>query len=226
MSAPEPRRRTPGRKPALSREEVLAAALEVADAEGLDGLTMRRLGAALGVAPMGLYRYFRNKDELVAGLYDAALDAFDPGDHAAGTPRARLEDAFRWFRATLVAHPAVLSVAVRRAGLGRSSDRISEHVLCLLRELTGDDAEATRVFFALVSHTVGFAVLEGAAQAERERRGVEEPDEWLRQSHLRFAALPSDRFPSLVALAPHIAGYWTDEQFEDGIRRILDSLDR
>ena len=218
-------RRAPGRKPSRSREEVLESALAVADAEGLEGLTMRRLAAELGVAPMALYRYFPNKEVLVAGLYDTAIGSYDPAAHRRGSHRKRLESAFRWFRNTLVSHPAVLSVAVRRAGIGRTSDRISEHVLSLLREIAHNDREATRGFFALVSYTVGFAVLEGAAHSERERAHVDDPGEWLRLSRLRFEALPRAEFPSLVALAPEIGGYWTDSQFEDGLARILDSIE-
>ena len=65
----------------LSRESVLEAALTIADLEGLDALTMRRLAADLGAAPMALYRYFRNKDELVISLFDRVISAYEPEKH-------------------------------------------------------------------------------------------------------------------------------------------------
>jgi AcrR family transcriptional regulator len=223
-SGGSPRRAAPGPKPGLTRAAVVAAALAVADAEGLEGVSMRRIAATLGVAPMGLYRYFPNKQALLAALYDAALGGYDPAEHARGDWRARLASAFGWFRRALVSHPAVLPLAARHAGIGRTSDRISEHVLALLREVAVDDAEAARAFFALVGYVVGFALLEHAALRQREAAGVRDAGEWLRLSRLRFEALPKHEYPSLVATAPHIGGYWTDAQFEDGLARLLGSV--
>jgi AcrR family transcriptional regulator len=225
MSAAKPASRTPpGPRPALGRPAVLAAALAIADEQGLERLTMRRLAAALGVAPMGLYRYFPNKAALVAGLYDAAIGDYDPRQHEGGSWREQTESSFRWFRCTLVGHPAVLPLTARRAGLGPTTDRISEHVLGILREAAASDAEATRSFYALVSHTVGFAILESATRRERVAAGISDDAEWLRLSGLRFESLPRAEFPNLVALATHIGSYWTDAQFEDGLGRILDSV--
>ncbi|MGH7287689.1 MAG: TetR/AcrR family transcriptional regulator C-terminal domain-containing protein, partial [Myxococcota bacterium] len=136
----------------------------------------------------------------------------------------RLASAFGWFRRALVSHPAVLPLAARHAGIGQTSDRISEHVLALLREVARDDAEAARAFFALVGYVVGFAILEHAALEQRAAAGVEDAGEWLRLSRLRFEALPKHEYPSLVASARHIGSYWTDAQFEDGLRRLLDSV--
>ncbi|WP_432843503.1 TetR/AcrR family transcriptional regulator [Dactylosporangium sp. CA-092794] len=60
--------RKPGRPPLLHRDDILAAAVAVIDAEGLEALTMRRLGAALGVAAMSLYRHFPNRDAVLSGV--------------------------------------------------------------------------------------------------------------------------------------------------------------
>jgi len=218
------RRAPPGPKPGLTRSAVVEAALAIADAEGLEGVSMRRIAGALGVAPMGLYRYFANKDALLGALYDAALGGYDPRAHARGDWRARLASAFGWFRRALVSHPAVLPLAARHAGIGQTSDRISEHVLALLREVAVDDAEAARAFFALVGYVVGFAILEHAALGQRRAAGIADADEWLRLSRLRFEALPKSEYPSLVATAEHIGSYWTDAQFEDGLGRLLDSV--
>ena len=62
--------RRPGRPARLSRDGVLAAALEVADAEGLEAVTMQRVASAIGAQPMSLYRHVANKDDLLDGLVD------------------------------------------------------------------------------------------------------------------------------------------------------------
>jgi len=208
----------------LSRAAVVDAALAIADAEGLEALTIRRLAADLGAAPMALYRYFANKDELVTSLFDRVISEYDPDEHHAGDWCDRMRSSFRWFRSALVSHPGVMPVLTRRVGVGHHSDRITESVLATLRGIARDDEEATRAFFALVGYTVGFACLQAAAMAERRTAGIDDAEEWLRLSCLRFESLPRTTYPSLVDLAGFIGGYWTDEQFEDGLSRLLASV--
>ena len=62
----------------LNRERVLAAAVELADREGVEGLSMRRLAAELGVVPMALYKHVANKDELLDGMIDVVVTEIDP----------------------------------------------------------------------------------------------------------------------------------------------------
>jgi len=62
----------------LTRERVLAAAVELADREGVEGLSMRRLAAELGVVPMALYKHVANKDELLDGMIDVVVTEIDP----------------------------------------------------------------------------------------------------------------------------------------------------
>src|SRR5689334_18844971 len=67
-------------RPALSREVVADRALEIADAEGIEAVTIRRLATELGVTPMALYWHFRTKEDLLAGLADRVLDALELPD--------------------------------------------------------------------------------------------------------------------------------------------------
>lgn len=208
----------------LSHTAVLDAALAIVDAEGLEALTIRRLAADLGAAPMALYRYFANKDELVTSLFDRVISEYDPDQHREGDWREQLGSSFRWFRRALVSHPGIMPVLTRRVGVGNHSDRITESVLASLRRIARDDEEAARAFFALVSYTVGFACLEAASMAQRRAAGIDDAGEWLRLSRLRFESLPRAAHPCLVDLAGYIGGYWTDEQFEDGLSRLLASV--
>jgi len=209
---------------ALSRESVIEAALAIADGEGLDALTVRRLASELGAAPMALYRYFRNKEELVTGLFDHVIAAYDPAEHGHEDWKQELRSSFRWFRSALMSHPGIMPVLTRRVGVRHNTDRITESVLSALRRVTRNDQEASRAFFSLVSFTVGFTALETAATEQRRAAGIDDEQEWLRLSRLQFEAMPSGEYPSLVALAAHIGEYWTDPQFEDGLGRLLDSI--
>ncbi len=62
--------------------------------------------------------------------------------------------------------------------------------------------------------------------AQRRDAGIDDGEEWLRLSRLRFESLPRATYPSLVDLAGYIGGYWTDEQFEDGLSRLLASVEQ
>ncbi|AHH95447.1 hypothetical protein GCM10010174_59630 [Kutzneria viridogrisea] len=97
-----------GRKPLLSQESILAAAVRVLGAEGLDALTMRRLGTELGVAAMSLYRHVPNRDALLAlvvnELFARAMEAV----RVDGGVARRLTELARAYREVLLAHPGAV----------------------------------------------------------------------------------------------------------------------
>ena len=101
MSTPErPPRRGAGQRAGLSRETVLTAARRIADDEGVDRLTMRRLAGELGVMPNALYTYIPDKEALLDALLDDLLAGIDAGDPAELLRRGGLEgeravEAFR-----------------------------------------------------------------------------------------------------------------------------------
>lgn len=100
-----PARRRGGRPPVLNRADIVTAAVAVVDEEGLEALTMRRLGAALGVSAMSLYRHLPNRDAVLAAVVDhlAAEAAPDPGPGADWPAAVR---AFaHGYRSVLLRHP-------------------------------------------------------------------------------------------------------------------------
>ncbi|MEF9901663.1 TetR/AcrR family transcriptional regulator [Streptomyces sp. P9-A2] len=104
--------------PLISRRKALEAALEIVDGEGLDALSIRRLGEALKVNGASLYHHFRNKDEILVGVTQLAL-----ADVA--TPRTENENWRVWLplnayrtRQALISHPELIPVMLRRAPLG------------------------------------------------------------------------------------------------------------
>lgn len=92
-----------GPKRELSTERIVEAAIELADADGLDAVSMGKVAARLGAAPMSLYRYVTGKDDLLLLMYDAASEVTVPG--AAGTWRQRLREWAMFVRAAYDAHP-------------------------------------------------------------------------------------------------------------------------
>ncbi|WP_030451744.1 TetR/AcrR family transcriptional regulator [Herbidospora cretacea] len=104
--------------PLISRRKVLETALAIVDEEGLDALSIRRLGEALNVNGASLYHHFRNKDEILDGVTQLALESveFPVPDHPSWRVWLPLT-AYRT-RAALVAHPGLIPVMLRRASLG------------------------------------------------------------------------------------------------------------
>ncbi len=120
---------------ALSHDRVLQAALALADAHGLESLSMRRLGTELGVEAMSLYRHVPNKEALLDAMVDAIVESWvDPADVAIDTWRARLGAIMHRAHRALLARPwAVELIAVRpRVGEGRL--RYAETITATLLE--------------------------------------------------------------------------------------------
>ena len=104
--------------PLISRRKALEAALEIVDTEGLDALSIRRLGEALNVNGASLYHHFRNKDEILVGVTQLALaDVAAPRDENAHWRVWLPLNAYRT-RQALISHPELIPVMLRRAPLG------------------------------------------------------------------------------------------------------------
>lgn len=110
--------RTRGPKPGLTVEGIVAAAIELADADGLESLSMRRVAERLGVGTMSLYRYVPGKAELLDVMVDRVnTETERPGDVAGGW-RGRLEQIARENRRLFERHPWLLQVFPGRPPLG------------------------------------------------------------------------------------------------------------
>src|SRR5664279_4643459 len=101
-------RANPERTPKLTRATLVAAALRIADTEGLDALSMRRLGAELGVDPTAAYRHLPNKKDLLSGVVEAVLDGADVATDPADPWQEQFRTVARAYRHAMLAHsPAV-----------------------------------------------------------------------------------------------------------------------
>ena len=140
----------------LTRERVLRAAIELADSAGVESLSMRRLGQALGVEAMSLYNHVRNKADILGGMLDVVTDEIElpvPGSGWKAALRTMAVSAHRVYLEHSWAASLTLTVST---GPGRF--RYMEAILRSLRE-GGFSAEmAHHAYHALESHIVGFTL--------------------------------------------------------------------
>jgi AcrR family transcriptional regulator len=216
-SSEHPRHRGAGQRAGLTRELVLAAARRIADDEGVDRLTMRRLAAELGVLPNALYTYVPHKEALLDALLDDLLGGIDAGDPDEGDWRdglARIMDASRRL---LLAHPQLAPVFLARPGTGPNAARLGERTFALLRRGGLEGEAAVEAFRVLLIYSLGFA----AFQAPRLQR---DSPARAQQVEAAFADLPEDRFPEMHRLAGDLAAPTTDRHFHAGLRWLLDGI--
>lgn len=211
----------------LSRERVLAAALEVVDREGLSALSMRRLGAELGVEAMALYRYAPSKDALLDGLVEALYseigEVLAADAEQRGGPRAELRGtAVATYRVAL-AHPHVVPLLATRilsVPLARRPHAVlreHERVLALLAGAGVPEPAAPTAYRALMSWLLGYLFVDLQAMTDN----PEETDPGFR---LGLHRIPAQDFPQLRRLAPALAERGGDAELTTGIDALLDRL--
>ncbi len=224
---PPPRGRTAGDAAAngsgkITREVVLAAALEIIDADGADGLSMRRLARALGRDPMILYRHAPNKAALLDSVAETVLAQLtvDPADPDWA---AQLRAVARGYRRLALAHPRMVPLLVTRplatplALRPKGTLRPLEDILALLTGAGFSGPDALHIYRAL------FGFLHGHVLNELQELidNPEETDDLLR---LGLHRLPIGEFPLLRSLAPVLASYDGAAELERGLDILLTGL--
>ncbi|MQY09398.1 TetR/AcrR family transcriptional regulator [Actinomadura macrotermitis] len=217
-----------GPKPRLTVERIVQAAVEIADAEGLEALSMRRIADELGVAPMSIYTYVPGKSELIDVMMDRALAGFTPPP--GGGWRTALEHVARENWRLYHRHPWLLQVSATRPPLGPNMLEKYERELGAVEGLGLTDLEMDSVV-ALVN---GFAessarVSVDAAQAER-RTGLSDKEWWEATSPVLAKLIDATRYPlgSRVGSASgeaHNSAVAPGHVFEFGLQRILDGIE-
>ena len=151
----------------LSRDRILAAALDLIDAKGLNALNMRDLGVALGASTMGMYRHFRNKSELLDAVVDHVVEGFAPTPIKGGW-QAQARALSQRVRAAMLAHPELADLIGRELRRSPTSLRVNTQIIERLRDAGVPAALLPHTYWAISSYTTGYALLE--AQTFRHRR--------------------------------------------------------
>jgi TetR/AcrR family tetracycline transcriptional repressor len=186
---------------ALTREALVERALQLADAEGLDAVTVRRLGQELGVTAMALYWHVKNKEELLDAMGDrlfadlrVELPVELPWDEQLRAVVRALVDALR-------VHPTCVDLAFRRIFASPQGRQIAEHTFRLLREAGFGPRETSDV----ASHALQTAVMlvRGEPGAEP-GRSAEDVRALLEQKRAGLELLPADEFPYIREMAEYM----------------------
>ena len=205
----------------LTRQRVLEAAVGLADDSGIESLTMRKLGQALGVEAMSLYHHVANKDALLDGMVDLVFAEIELP--AAGTDwkpamRRRALSA----RAALRRHPWAIALMESRGTPGPANLRHHDAVLGCLRAAGFSVALTAHAYSLLDAYIYGFALQEATLPFHT-------PEETAEVAQSIMAAFPADAYPHLTELAvQHVLqpGYDYGDEFGFGLDLILDGLER
>ncbi len=217
------RRTTP--HPVLGAERIVAAGIAVADAEGLAGLSMRRVATEIGVATMSLYRHVADKDDLLLQMMDAAFRECDFPAHSPNGWRARLEFAARTLWALFQRHSWLApALSVSRPQAIPAGMACTEWVLAALDGYGLDLPTMLNTHITLFNYVRGTAVnLE--LEAEAEAVSGMNSEEWMdtQQSTLQSIVV-AGQFPVLKRLIATEYDFDPDALFEFGLQRVLDGF--
>ncbi|TCO59617.1 TetR/AcrR family transcriptional regulator [Actinocrispum wychmicini] len=216
---PQPKVQKSQRLPrgALDRDTVIAAALEIADRDGLSGVTMARVAEALGGSPMSLYRHLNDKQELLDAVVDLALSE-SPRIAQDGRPwRVRLEEFASESRLNALRHPALIEIHLENTVRGPGAAAVGLDVIDLLHQAGFDEDSSIRAFMALRNYLLGAM----AWEVSRFRGGGEE-----------FAHQVSDTFvhedtpvDSPLRRLGEVLSVDPEGQFMFGLDRLLDGFE-
>lgn len=226
---PRPQRRArPGRKRALDRDAVVAAAIRVLDADGLDAVTIRRVAQELGVGAASLYAYVDSKDALIELVLDHVVGEVDVSDFPNEDPwQEQLKELIRRARAAFVAHRDVARASLGRIPSGPNALRTMDTMLGVLKR-SGLPDQVIAYAGDLIGLLISATAYEESLFAET-GLNIEDFVGYVEEFRAYLEALPADRFPHMVALAGPLTHFdpGTDSRFEfmlDVVVRGLDSL--
>jgi AcrR family transcriptional regulator len=198
----------PTKREALSRERILGAALGIVDREGLDAISMRRVGEELSVEAMSLYNHVANKGAILDGIFEAVLSELPPAKRFASW-EATLRERACALRSVLRTHPNAVPLFATRPAVTPASIAYVEAALRALHDAGFAPEEALSTLQVLVAFVVGHTI---ATYATRK------PDEDSRPAYDR---LNESKFPRVREAARLLAKHDREEEFEFGLDAML-----
>lgn len=196
----------------LGRRRILEAALELADGEGLEAVTMRRIAQCLEVGTMSLYHYVPNKADLLAGMVDMVFEQVERPPDGMTSWVDRVVYVSLSFRRAALAHPAVVSLVASGSTSGPVVLQSTEAYLGAIAQRGFDPQTAAHVYRSAASYIIGYLSLElggyfGSVVASLQHGGLEEAE--------------SGEYPCLSEVGPHLSVWNPEREFEAGLRRLL-----
>jgi len=218
-----------GPKPGLTVDVIVGAAIEIADVDGLVGLSMRRVADRLGVGTMSLYRYVPAKAELVDLMFDRVCSETARPDDVAGGWRGRLEQIARENLALYERHPWLLELTTIRPPLGPGVIAKYDFELRAIDGVGLSDVAMDSVLSLLLGYVQSAAALRAVWMRVPEETGQTDDEWWLSIAPTLEQVLDVERY----AVAVRVGTAATDEYrglhdpgyaFEFGLERVLDGV--
>jgi AcrR family transcriptional regulator len=215
----------------LSVDRILLAAIEIADADGLGALSMRRVAEKLGVGTMSLYTYVPGKGELIDLMLDTAYGETDKPEQDPATPwRTRLEQIARENWALYHRHPWILQVGASRPPLGPNVTVKYEYELQAVDGIGLSHIEMDTVLNLVIGHAETAARRDIDASATEKDTGMTDQEWWDANGPLLSAVMNPSRYPLASAVGQAVGTaygsvYDASHNFEFGLQRILDGVE-
>jgi AcrR family transcriptional regulator len=217
-----------GPRPGLSLDQIVRAAIELADGEGLSALTMQRVAAKLGFTPMSLYRYVPSKAELLDLMLDTAAGEMSLVDSVPGGWRAKLEASALADWALYHRHPWFLHVTPVRPVMGPKGMAAYEAALRAVSGIGLTDREMLAAVHLVDSYVRGAGRLSvDRAEAEQET-GVTDEQWWSERAYFFEKLFDPARYPTMARMMSSGAfdeDPFTEDVFLFGLQRVLDGIE-
>jgi len=218
-----------GPRQALTVGQVVAAATGLADAEGLDAVTMRRVASNLGVVPMTLYTYVPGKAELLDLMLDAAYQRMPRADTAGQPWQQRVTTVAAENRALFEAHPWAAAISTARPPLGPGLIAKYEHELSAFDGLGLDDIQMDAALTHVLAFVQAWARAAADAQATRRDTAMDDEQWWAASEPVLRKVLDPAAYPLAVRVGTaagtaHRAAYDPRHAYDFGLQIILGGL--
>lgn len=212
--APEKPRREP-----LTRERIVQAAHRIMDEEGLQAVTMRRIGRELGVEAMSLYNHVRDKEDILDSICEAVLSEFRVPQEGTWAEAARA--GAHEYRRLLLAHPNVITLMTERKApiTNPGSLRAWEFALDLFRNAGLSEADSVKAFHAFGSYILGYVTMELGLMV-----GVPDDEERVRAHEELARMLRTADLPRLRETLPYFMDCDVEEQFDFGLDLLIEGI--
>jgi TetR/AcrR family tetracycline transcriptional repressor len=216
-------------RPRLSKRAVTDRALKLADADGLDALTIRKLAQDLGVTPMALYWHFRSKEDLLEGVAERVWGEIDVNVDPSAPWPDQLAGLLKSLVSVLRAHPSAPRLVLEHEKRNEAALRATEVTLKVLRDAGFDPRYASEIARSTLWTGITLVMSEPGYHPEL---SAEEHAERLRRAQIELALLPAAKYPRLVECAapmtacddPEFHYRLGIEVFIDGVRAAADRL--
>src|SRR6266700_4941083 len=216
-----PQRPEQARRPPLSRERIVRAAIEVADADGLEGLSMRRIAAHLGAGTNSLYWYLNSKNDLFELMFDEVLGELELPERSSGDWRADLRDVARQVWLLSRRHPWLALLGIQ-PGFGPNAGRYFQHAQATLRPLGLELQEEVRILAALNNYIGEHTQRAAAWDAVIQRSGF--AGEAWRERFLAYLDTIRASDPRLAAQLQARLDLSSEHEFLWGLDRLIDGI--